>query len=103
MIDIKIKMIIYAIVLFLLGLFFVLWLNTSKNLKTTTSELCLAQDKIKVLAEENTRLVEYNLKKDAKLKDIEAEYKEKLKNIPVDACGDAKPSKALLNYLRGNK
>ena len=94
------KIILFSI---LLGLFFVLWLNTSKNLKTTTSELCLAQDKIKVLTEENTRLVEYTLKKDAELKDIEAEYKEKLKNIPVDACGDAKPSKALLNYLKGNK
>lgn len=103
MFNMKIKLIIYAVVLFLLGLFFIMWLNTSKNLKTTTSELCLAQDKIKVLTEENTRLVEYTLKKDAEIKDIEKEYQEKLKNIPADSCGDVKPSKKLLVYLRGNK
>jgi hypothetical protein len=27
---------------------------------------------------------------------------EQLNNIPVDTCGDAKPSKELLNYLKRN-
>ena len=34
---------------------------------------------------------------------IEKEYKDRFQNIPKDSCGDAKPSKELLDYLKGDK
>ena len=51
---------------------------------------------------DNKKLVTFIEQKDLKIKELEKEYTDKLKNVPKDSCGDSKPSADLLKYLRKN-
>ena len=84
-------------------IFAFLWRLDHNKYNHACEMLTEAESKINILEKENKNLLEYNLKREEKLKQIEAEYKERLDNIPADTCGDAKPSKELLLYLRKRK
>ena len=79
---------------------FFLWRNTTIKLDNTRAELKNAQQTISVLQSDNAKLVAYNLERDKQIKEIEKQYQEQLNKIPADACGDVKPSKELLEFLR---
>lgn len=72
----------------------------SVNLSKANVELKAATETIDILRENHNKLLEYTLKKEKEIKDIEQKYTERLKNIPKDTCGDVKPSPELLDYLR---
>lgn len=91
--------IIAVLVILLVSVFF-MWRNTVTQLDNVKAELQTAQRTITVLQSENAKLVQYNLERDKQIKDIEKKYQNNLKNIPADKCGDMKPSKELLEYLR---
>ena len=84
-------------------IFAFLWRLDHNKYNHACEMLTEAESKKNILEKENKNLLEYNLKREEKLKQIEAEYKERLDNIPADTCGDAKPSKELLLYLRKRK
>lgn len=84
-------------------IFAFLWRLDHNRYNHACEMLTEAESKINILEKENKNLLEYNLKREEELKQIEAEYKERLDNIPADTCGDAKPSKELLTYLRKRK
>ena len=95
----------YIIILILfLGLCFCgfMWSKTSDKLNKKTAELIHANATIEALQRDNDKLNEYNNQKNEQIKEIEQKYQEKLKNIPVDSCGDTKPSKKLMEYFRKN-
>lgn len=93
--------VILILILIIIGLIFgFMWWNTRKDLKNTQAELDNANAQIIVLKADNDKLVEYNNRKNEEIKDLENKYKEKLKNIPKDSCGDMKPSKELMEYFR---
>lgn len=77
--------------------------NTKKELESTIQKLSVAEKNIITLKQDKDRLVEYNITKDKEIAAIKDKYKDRLNNIPKDDCGDVKPSKELLNYLRKNK
>ena len=79
-----------------------MWYNTSIKLDKKTSELINANATIMALQLDNDKLNEYNNEKIKQIKEVEEKYKEKLKDIPADSCGDVKPSQQLLNYFRKN-
>ena len=81
-------------------LFFFLWRSTTNSLKTTEAQLQNAQAAITSLNNDNQKLIEYITQKDNTIKELEKKYTEALDNIPADQCGDAKPSKELLNYFK---
>lgn len=83
-------------------IFFMLWQVSQDNLKNTEERLCDANNTIQTLKNDNDKLLVYIQTKDQEIKKIEKEYMNKLNNIPKDACGDIKPSKELLDYLKQN-
>ena len=92
--------IIILILLLIIGFCCFMWSRTSYKLDAKTAELVNANATIMALQIDNDRLNEYNNKKNEEMKEVEEKYKEKLKNIPADSCGDVKPSSQLLDYLR---
>lgn len=82
--------------------FFFLWSNTKDSLEATRDKLNEVSNKVEILIKDNSNLVEYNIKKDQKIKEVENRYKSSLKNIPADNCGDVKPSKELLKFFKEN-
>lgn len=99
------KILLVTSIVFLVAtiIFVLLWRIDNTKYKNTCRQLTEAESKIEVLEKENKNLLEYNIKREEELKQIEAEYKERLDNIPADTCGDVKPSKELLMYLRKQK
>ena len=97
---------ITAIILFIciLGfiVFFGLWQQASLKLKQTEESLEKANLIIQSLQLDNNKLLQYTKEKDQEIKKIEIQYKETLKNIPSDKCGDMKPSTELLEFFRRN-
>lgn len=93
---------IMAILVVLLISVFFMWRNTVIQLDNVKAELRSAQQTISVLQSDNAKLVAYNLERDKQIKEVEKKYQSSLKNIPADKCGDMKPSKELLEYLRQN-
>lgn len=99
----KAKLIGIGLVVIALISLFSLWrLEVSKNNNLSEQNCALTED-LNRLKADNERLLKYNQKKDAEISKINKEYVERLKNIPVDACGDAYPSEELLKYYRGEK
>lgn len=96
----RVTAILFFVLVIICLIFGFMWWNTKKDLKNTQAELDNANAQIMVLKEDNDRLVEYNNRKNEEIKDLENKYKEKLKNIPKDSCGDMKPSKELMEYFR---
>ena len=96
----KVTVILILILIIISLIFGFMWWNTRKDLKNTQAELDNANAQITVLKADNDKLVEYNNLKNQEIKELESKYKEKLKNIPKDSCGDMKPSKELLEYFR---
>lgn len=99
----KVLTIISLVLLVGLIIFAFLWRLDHNKYNHACERLTNAESKIDILEQENKNLLEYNLKREEELKQIEAEYKERLDNIPKDNCGDVKPSKELLTYLRKNR
>ena len=93
--------IIAVLIVLLISVFF-MWRNTAIQLDNVKAELHNAQQTISVLQSDNAKLVAYNLERDKQIKEVEKKYQSSLKNIPVDKCGDMKPNKELLEYLRQN-
>ena len=91
---------IMGLLLVLLVSCFFMWRNTVIQLDAVKADLQAAQRTISVLQSENEKLVQYNLERDKQIKDIEKKYQEQLNKIPSDTCGDMKPSKELLEFLR---
>lgn len=91
--------IIVILVVSLISVFF-MWRNTVTQLNEVKADLQAAQRTISVLQSENEKLVQYNLERDKQVKDIEKKYQEQLNKIPSDSCGDMRPSKELLEFLR---
>lgn len=98
-----IKLMITMIIIVLMLFFGFMWYRSSTKLDNVQKQLSNAEAKIITLEKDKEKLIEYNLKKDEQIKLIEEEYQETLNNIPTDACGDVKPSKELLTYLKRNK
>lgn len=102
MIANKASLIIIAVSVLAAVIFFMLWQVSQDNLKNTEERLCDANNTIQTLKNDNGKLLVYIQTKDQEIKKIEKEYMNKLNNIPKDACGDIKPSKELLDYLKQN-
>lgn len=98
-----IKFIISVSIILLMLFFGFMWYRSSNKLKNTERQLNAALSTITSLQTDNENLVKYISEKDEKIKEIEQEYQEVLNNIPADECGNAKPSKILLQYYRKNK
>lgn len=79
-----------------------MWNKTADKLNKKEAELIHANATIEALQQDNNKLNEYNNQKNEQIKEIEKKYKEKVKDIPADSCGDVKPSKQLLEYFRKN-
>lgn len=92
------------ILLFFVGTCFCgfMWSITSDKLDKKSAELVHANATIEALQRDNDRLNEYNNQKSEQIKQVEEKYKEKIKNIPADSCGDVKPSKQLMEYFKKN-
>lgn len=102
MIANKASLITIAVSVLAAVIFFMLWQVSRDNLKNTEERLCDANNTIQTLKNDNGKLLIYIQTKDQEIKKIEKEYMNKLNNIPKDACGDIKPSKELLDYLKQN-
>lgn len=102
MIANKASLITIAVSVLAAVIFFMLWQVSQDNLKNTEERLCDANNTIQTLKNDNDKLLVYIQTKDQEIKKIEKEYMNKLNNIPKDACGDIKPSKELLDYLKQN-
>lgn len=98
------KIITITLFICILGfiVFFGLWQQTSLKLKQTKDSLEKANLTIQSLQLDNNKLLRYTKEKDQEIKKIETQYKETLKNIPSDKCGDMKPSTELLEFFRRN-
>lgn len=81
---------------------FFMWRTTAVKLNNTKKELTVANETILTLTLDNKKLIEYTNKKEQEIKNIQKEYLEKVEKAPVDNCGDTKPSRELLNFLRKN-
>lgn len=77
-----------------------LFYGTYTNLKSTKKQLCDAQSNIITLQKENEKLTLYMKQKEKELAELQQKYKERLKDIPADQCGDAYPSKELLEFFK---
>lgn len=98
----KASLITIAVSILAAVIFFMLWQISQDNLKNTREKLCDANNTIQTLKNDNDKLLVYIQTKDQEIKKIEKEYINKLNNIPKDNCGDTKPSKELLDYLKQN-
>ena len=98
--SINIKTIIIATVIGMILVLFGLWRITAIKLNNTQTQLAEVSLKLETVNKENTRLVEYNKQRNSQIKQLEKSYQQKLDAIPADICGDTKPSKELLQYLR---
>ncbi len=96
----KLKLYIIGIIIVLIVSLFSAWRITSTKLVNTEKELAATTCQLTTLQEENQKLLEYNKKKDIEIKNLQDKYKQQLQNIPNDICGDAKPSKELLEYFK---
>lgn len=102
MIANKASLITIAVSILAAVIFFMLWQISQDNLKNIREKLCDANNTIQTLKNDNNKLLVYIQTKDQEIKKIEKEYINKLNNIPKDNCGDTKPSKELLDYLKQN-
>lgn len=97
---------IIGIVLFIciisIVVLFGLWQQTTIKLQQTEETLKKANQTIQILQIDNNKLLQYTKEKDQRIKKIEKQYNENLKNIPKDNCGDVKPSAELLEFFRKN-
>lgn len=100
--SIDIKTIIIATVIGMILVLFGLWRITTIKLNNTQTQLAEVSLKLETVNKENTRLVEYNKQRNSQIKQLEKSYQQKLDAIPADICGDMKPSKELLQYLRSD-
>ena len=103
---IKINKILYTLLFLLVVATIVLyglWTISKNNLEHTKNDLTNANNTILTLQTDNDNLLTYNLKKEQELKQLKSAYKQSLENIPADKCGDAKPSKELLEYFKKAK
>lgn len=91
-----------AVLLILVLIFGFMWYITKQDRNKIKEDLENAQQVINTLNTDKEKLIIYITEKDNKIKELQTEYKEKLKNIPKDTCGDQKPSKELLEFLRNN-
>jgi len=98
----KIKLIVSGVCIILIISLFALWRNTSTKLENTCQLLTEAEATIQSLQVANAKLLEYNTQKQAEIKEIEQKYKDLLNAAPSDSCGDMKPSKELLEFLKEN-
>ena len=99
----KAKIIGIGVIIIAIISLFSLWrIEVTKNNNLTEQNCSLTADLDRLKAD-NDRLLKYNQKKDAEIAKINKEYVERLKNIPIDMCGDAYPSEELLKYYRGEK
>ena len=76
------------------------WRIAANNYKIEKANRETLEQQLKVAQEETNRLIAYNKKIEKAMKEIEKEYNERFQNIPKDACGDAKPSAELLEFLK---
>lgn len=104
MLSLKTKIICFSFIIIVVACitFLLLWQDTSSKLSKAHDELTNALSTVESLQKDNEKLVTYIQKKDEEIKKIEKQYKDKIKNIPMDACGDVKPSKELLKYFRSS-
>lgn len=98
----KAKIIAIAVIVMIIVVLFGLWRMTAIKLNDTKDKLDQVSAQLITLQQDNDNLIAYNKKKDAEIKKINKMYEEKLNSIPADLCGDSKPSKELLQYLRGD-
>lgn len=99
----KSLLITLGIVIIACLVFIGLWRINATELKQVKGNLEIAQNVIESLMIDKSNLMEYITTKETELKDIQNKYEDRLKNIPADKCGDAKPSKELLDYLKERK
>ena len=98
--DLKAKIIAGLGIILVIGTLFTLWRVTSIKLENTRQQLTETACKLDEITKENTRLVEYNKRRDSQIKQLEKEYQEQLNKIPADLCGDMKPSAELLDFFK---
>ena len=98
--DLKAKIIAIFGIILVVGSLFTLWRVTAIKLNDARQELTETTCKLDEITKENTRLVEYNKRRDSQIKQLEKEYQERLNKIPADLCGDMKPSKELIEYFK---
>ena len=96
----KTKIAIYAIMVVAFSALFVLWRTSANNYKIEKANREALEVQLKASQTEVENLKEYNKKIAKEMEKVEKEYKDRFQNIPKDSCGDAKPSKELLEYLR---
>lgn len=94
------KITIYAILIVAFAGLFVLWRTSANNYKMEKANREALEVQLKASQTEVENLKEYNKKIAKEMEKIEKEYKDRFQNIPKDSCGDAKPSKELLEYLK---
>lgn len=99
----KTKIVIYAILVVAFSGLFVLWRTSVNSYKMEKANREALEVQLKASQMEVENLKEYNKKIAKEMEKIEKEYKDRFQNIPKDSCGDAKPSKELLDYLKGDK
>ena len=87
-------------IILVVGALFTLWRVTAIKLNNTREQLSEVTCQLDTVTKENARLVQYNKQRDAKIKDLEKAYKDKLNSIPADLCGDMKPSEELIKFFR---
>lgn len=78
---------------------FGLWRVAANNYESEKAAREQAEVQLVASQKEVENLTRYNKELAKQNAEIEKEYAEIYKNIPADACGDAKPSADLLNYL----
>ena len=98
--DTKAKIIGILGIILVVGTLFTLWRVTTIKLNNTREQLSEVTCQLDTVTKENARLVQYNKQRDAKIKDLEKAYKDKLNSIPADLCGDMKPSEELIEFFR---
>lgn len=96
----KIKLGLGICAVTLIIILFSMWRIAANNYKIERENRESAEQQLRVVQEENNKLTAYNKKIQESMKEIEKEYNEKFQNIPKDFCGDAYPSKELLDFLK---
>lgn len=96
----KITTTLMVILFVALVLVSIMWKYTANSLHITKDQLYTAQKTISTLQADNQNLVQYITQKDSAIKELEQKYTKALENIPEDKCGNAKPSKELLEYFK---
>lgn len=99
----KAKIIAFGVVIVLLSSLFVLWRTSVNEYKSEKKAKEALEIKLEASQLEVNNLKEYNKKISKEMERIEKENQERFQNIPKDACGDVKPSKELLEYLKKGK